>query len=59
MAVAVGAGVLATTLRGVSTQISRARAGGTQTACVAQTPPWLMHQAVLASALPSSSATWT
>ena len=56
-ACAVGAGVLETTLRGVSIQIERATSRGMRAEKVAKTPPWLMTQPVLASALPSSSMT--
>jgi hypothetical protein len=48
---------LETTLRGVSIQIARAISCGMRDAYVANIPPWLITQAVLASAFPSSSIT--
>ena len=53
-----GAGVLATTARGGVMKISRATSRGMRAAYVAKIAPWLTHQPVLASALPSSSITW-
>ena len=58
-ACAVGAGVFATTLRGVSIQIARAASRGIRAEYVAKIAPWFTAHAVLASARPSSSITST